>query len=327
MSLLFICIMISQQLSASCPEIHKRPVQSILDYSDKYLSLSRNVLWVQIPDTVNAWNMACQLDSVYPFNFDVADDIMVADSAWEVDTVITWWWNWHGFISWSLVPNIHFLVFPDSTSGGPCDSSIIDITVEQGSFDVYEYVTGERWRLEMALPSLSPVLLPSGRHWIEVRPSCVFYDNGQTGIISEVGCGNGYEAWCRYPTISHYYWGPATYWFGVPYEMGFILIGNMICGVQENIGNHNSIVFSFINDLPNPISGRTRVSYVTKNPGWVLLKVYNSLGQEINLLVNEYKSAGVHTNMWETVHLPDGTYFLKLESTQEQVIRKVVVIH
>jgi len=196
--------------------------------------LKADILYSQIPDTLNGTNMACQLDSTYPFDFEVVDDIVVTGEGWDIDTIITWWWNWHGFSTWDLVPNIHFLVYPDSGSTyGPKDSSYIDIPVEQANYEVYEYVTGERWRVEMALSFIWPTVLSPGRWWIEIQPSNVFYDNGQTGIVAEVGCGNGFEAWCRYATISHYYWGPATYWFGAPYEMGFIFLGRQITSIQE----------------------------------------------------------------------------------------------
>jgi len=70
------------------------PTHRVLHGKDRVWD-SRAVLYSAIPDTVGASNMACQLDSVYPFEADVADDIDPAAN-WNVDTVISWWWCWNG---------------------------------------------------------------------------------------------------------------------------------------------------------------------------------------------------------------------------------------
>ena len=321
MSTLLVCIIISQHLSmpysGACDLNHLR----------KNNSFSRNILHSQIPDTLNGINMACQLDSLYPFDFEAVDDIVVTGEGWDIDTIITWWWNWHGFSTWELVPNIHFLVYPDSgLTYGPKDSSCVDIAVEQANYEVYEYVTGERWRVEMALPSVWPTVLSPGRWWIEIQPSNAFSDNGQTGIVAEVGCGNGFEAWCRYPTISHYYWGPATYWFGAPYEMGFLLIGKQIIGVQEHGGDNTPVGFGFVNYPQNPASGCISIVYNTIQSEHVSLIVYSASGHVAEILVDTGQSGGRHSVAWNTRHLPNGIYFLRLKTAYNVDTRKIVVI-
>jgi len=195
---------------------------------------NRDVLLSQIPDTINSANMACQLDSAYPFEADVADDIQPSGAGWQIDSVISWWWNWNGFTSWSNVPNIHFLVYDDN-GGQPADNPSQELVVDIADYTVYEYVAGERWRLEMELPST--VNLTGGvTYWIEIQPSNVFTSNGQTGIIGDPACGNGQEAYFRSQVLGYPNWVTATTVFGQANEAGFILIGTPMGGTLHDVG-------------------------------------------------------------------------------------------
>lgn len=195
---------------------------------------NRDVLLSQIPDTVNASNMACQLDSVYPFEADVADDIQPSGAGWRIDSVISWWWNWNGFTSWSNVPNIHFIVYDDN-GGQPADNPSQEIVCEPSNWTTYEYVAGQRWRLEIELPT-SVNLTGGATYWIEIQPSNVFNTNGQTGIVGEPGCGNGQEAYFRGAIFGYPNWVTATTVFGQPNEAGFILIGQPLGGTLHDVG-------------------------------------------------------------------------------------------
>jgi hypothetical protein len=58
-------------------------------------------------------------------------------------------------------------------------------------------------------------------------------------------------------------------------------------GETRLLGNH-----------PNPFNPSTSISYSLADDGFVSLKIYNTLGQEVATLVNEYQVAGTRTSVW-----------------------------
>jgi len=207
------------------------PTQRVLHGENRVWD-SRLVLWSQIPDTVGASNMACQRDTVLIFYPDVADDIDVTGS-WDVDTVISWWWNWNGFTSWSLVPNIHFMVY-DNNGGQPADNPAQLLVIEQADYAAFEYVAGQRYRLELYPATLT--ISTGGINFIEIQPTNVFSANGQTGIIGEPGIGNGNQAWFRSAYFGYPNWVTAQTVFGTPNEAGFVLLGTSGGGPTHDVG-------------------------------------------------------------------------------------------
>ena len=190
----------------------------------------KGVLWAQIPDTNTAPGHSCQLDSVFPFESDIVDDIIPEGAGWVIDSVTSYWSNWNTFRNWGNVPNIHFLVYEDSVlaSPHPVDSPFIEVVVPQANFTATMFATDtSRFRVDMELPI--PVILPGGvRYWIEVQPSCDYSVNGQTGWQEQVGIGNLQESYNRFPFLGTDPWATATTSFGSTYEAGFILYGSIV---------------------------------------------------------------------------------------------------
>jgi len=184
--------------------------------------ISRDILWSQIPNPAVALGLACQLDSVYPFVADCADDVIPTGSGFAVDSVRSWWANWNGFTSWANVPNIQFIVYDDN-GGMPQDSPSMYLVVDAANYTATSIGT-DQYLVEMELPS--QVALNAGvTYWVEVRPANVFTVNGQTGWMGETGIGNGQELYFRFPLLGTQDWVTATSQWGLPYENGFELIG------------------------------------------------------------------------------------------------------
>ncbi len=183
----------------------------------------KDVLVSQIPDSTTAPGHSVQLDSVYPFESDVCDDITVpAGDAWQIDSIKTWWNNWSTWTSWSHVPNFHVCFYPDSTGfSQPCDSPVVEVVVEAADYTAYG-TNPYSVIIDMTSYGLT---VPEGTWWIEVQPSNSFGTNGQTGIQEQVGIGNGQESYNRFPLLGTDPWATATSTFGSAYEMGFILWG------------------------------------------------------------------------------------------------------
>ena len=76
-----------------------------------------------------------------------------------------------------------------------------------------------------------------------------------------------------------------------------------------------------MNELyPNPGNPTTVVSYELGSTGQVLLKVYNVLGKEIKVLVNENQRVGKHSIEFNGADLPSGVYFFELTASEGNTI-------
>ncbi len=78
-------------------------------------------------------------------------------------------------------------------------------------------------------------------------------------------------------------------------------------------------------NYPNPFNPSTVIGYTAAEPGWIKLKIYNTLGEEIAVLVNEQKDAGEYQVTFDAKNLPSGTYFYRLETGSTTIARKMLL--
>lgn len=86
-------------------------------------------------------------------------------------------------------------------------------------------------------------------------------------------------------------------------------------------GNEVPLNFELSNNYPNPFNPVTTISYTVPEEGYVVLKIYNSLGKLIDTLVEEDKSKGNYSVEWNANKYASGVYFYRL-SWKDQIISK-----
>jgi hypothetical protein len=79
-------------------------------------------------------------------------------------------------------------------------------------------------------------------------------------------------------------------------------------------------------NYPNPFNGSTTIRFSLPEPGRVSLKIYDLLGNEIDSIVEGYKSAGVHFIQWNGDGQASGAYVLKIISGLSVDTRKLVLL-
>ncbi len=84
--------------------------------------------------------------------------------------------------------------------------------------------------------------------------------------------------------------------------------------------------FSLDQNFPNPFNPSTTISYSIPSPGPVSLRVYDLLGREAALLVNETKNAGQYIVPFDASSLSSGTYFYSLRSGNSFVTKKMLLV-
>jgi hypothetical protein len=84
----------------------------------------------------------------------------------------------------------------------------------------------------------------------------------------------------------------------------------------NNIEQETEIIisdFSLHLNFPNPFNPSTKIRYSIPQSSNVVIKVFDILGNEIETLVNEEKSAGTYEITWYAKQLPSGIYFYRLQ--------------
>ncbi len=70
--------------------------------------------------------------------------------------------------------------------------------------------------------------------------------------------------------------------------------------------------FALQQNFPNPFNPSTTIRYSVPSDLFVVIKVFDVLGNEITTLVNEEKRAGNYTITWAAEGIPSGTYFYRI---------------
>jgi photosystem II stability/assembly factor-like uncharacterized protein len=96
----------------------------------------------------------------------------------------------------------------------------------------------------------------------------------------------------------------------------------------SNIKNSEmvSIDFKLRQNYPNPFNPSTTIEFDIPTSGYVSLKVYNVMGQEVAILLNKELPSGNHKVEWKPENLSSGIYFYKLETKGYQETKKLILM-
>ena len=93
--------------------------------------------------------------------------------------------------------------------------------------------------------------------------------------------------------------------------------------IKESIKISNDFVL--YQNYPNPFNPSTLLSYQIPENNYVNLTVYNSLGQTVAELVNEYQSKGKYSVEFDASNLSSGIYFYKIKAGEFSDVKKMLL--
>jgi hypothetical protein len=111
--------------------------------------------------------------------------------------------------------------------------------------------------------------------------------------------------------------------------------------INKIAGDDNSIPdnFELSQNYPNPFNPSTKIRYAIPTPpissplvkgrteeGVVVLKVYDILGNEVALLVNELQAAGQYEVEFKADNLASGVYIYRIETPSFTATKKMVLL-
>lgn len=86
------------------------------------------------------------------------------------------------------------------------------------------------------------------------------------------------------------------------------------------------IEFVLQQNTPNPFNPITKINYTLPSTGFTTLKVFNSIGEEVSVLVEEMQDGGKHTAIFNAGNLSSGVYFYQLQSGTLLQTKKMILL-
>ncbi|MCF8260622.1 MAG: aryl-sulfate sulfotransferase [Melioribacteraceae bacterium] len=83
---------------------------------------------------------------------------------------------------------------------------------------------------------------------------------------------------------------------------------------------------TLLQNYPNPFNPITIISFTLPHRSDISLRVYDSLGKEIAVLIDENKNAGIHSINFNASFLSSGVYFYQLQSEDFISVKKMLLI-
>jgi hypothetical protein len=100
---------------------------------------------------------------------------------------------------------------------------------------------------------------------------------------------------------------------------------NYISSVDKT-GSEMPRTYNLYQNYPNPFNPSTVISYQIPASVFVTLRVFDVLGREVEILVNERQNAGKHSVQFNAFGLSSGMYFYKIEAGNYRDTKKLLLL-
>lgn len=79
-------------------------------------------------------------------------------------------------------------------------------------------------------------------------------------------------------------------------------------------------------NYPNPFNPNTNIRFGIRDAGFVMLKVYDMLGREVAVLVEQHLPSGLHARQWTADGIAAGVYLVRLQAGSVVETRRIVLL-
>jgi photosystem II stability/assembly factor-like uncharacterized protein len=124
--------------------------------------------------------------------------------------------------------------------------------------------------------------------------------------------------------VEELFWQGTTYLIAATHGRGMFRVNPLIVSVPEDAGTPGT--FALAQNYPNPFNPKTVVSFQTSVVSDVRLVVYDLLGREVAVLMNDRKMPGKYDIEFDASGLSSGVYFYRLTAGHFVECRKMVLM-
>jgi len=113
-------------------------------------------------------------------------------------------------------------------------------------------------------------------------------------------------------TLMHWY-GPGGVWWD-----------HVVSVERENSGIPETYTLS--QNFPNPFNPATQINFSVPEASTVKIVVYDIVGREVEVLVNDYLDAGNYTTTWNAANYASGIYLYRMETNGFAQVKKMILM-
>lgn len=142
-------------------------------------------------------------------------------------------------------------------------------------------------------------------HGTPVSGAIMFTTNGGNNWIIEEGSNNWFDCISVYQRYK--------VWCGSSGGKVWYSYMNNIVGIKKiNTGTPSEI--ALYQNYPNPFNPATKIKFELPKQESVTVKIFDALGREVTILVNEQLAPGIYETEWNAANYPSGIYFYILKA-------------
>jgi len=79
-------------------------------------------------------------------------------------------------------------------------------------------------------------------------------------------------------------------------------------------------------NYPNPFNPATTIQFELDKNSYVILSIFNILGQKVETIISDYLNVGKHKFFWNAQNYSSGIYFMQIESGNIALTRKITLL-
>ncbi|MCC6866523.1 MAG: endonuclease [Ignavibacteria bacterium] len=104
---------------------------------------------------------------------------------------------------------------------------------------------------------------------------------------------------------------------------------NGLCGVVNGITPVSEEIptsFKLKQNYPNPFNPSTNIEFAIPQSSFIKLSVYDVVGREVSVLVNENLKPGIYKTDWNAENYPSGIYFYRLFTNDFSQTKRMILL-
>lgn len=114
-------------------------------------------------------------------------------------------------------------------------------------------------------------------------------------------------------TLMRYYGPSGIWWQSNPVSVG---LANLDMPKE----------FELSQNYPNPFNPSTTIKFSVPKEGNVRIAIFNSLGEQVDLLVNSHKNAGNYVTGWNAINFASGIYYYSIQANDYVQTKKMILM-
>jgi len=109
-------------------------------------------------------------------------------------------------------------------------------------------------------------------------------------------------------------------------DVYYTFIASPVTSIDESITAVQQAKFELLPNYPNPFNPKTTIRYNINKEGFVSIKVFSILGQEISTLINKHHSPGSHEVVFDGSEFASGVYYYRMQIDNQFVDMKKLLL-